>query len=72
MKEPRIMIRGIDRTDDYRIICPQCQRDMGGTVAARPGHKIREVLCEPCKYGTFENFLAQYKERINADLRDSD
>ena len=61
MKEPRIMIRGIDRTDDYRIICPQCGKDMGGTVAARPGHKIVSIVCEACKYGSWENFLAKWK-----------
>lgn len=72
MKEPRIMIRGIDRTDDYRIICPQCQRDMGGTVAARPGHKVHYITCEPCKYESWENFLVQWKERVNADLHDAD
>lgn len=70
MREGRIVIRGIDRTDDYRIICPKCKRDMGGTVAAREGHKIHEVLCQKCEHGTFANFLTQYQEKLN-DLRSS-
>ena len=39
-----------DRTKDFRIICPKCGRDMGGTVAPRPGHKIRWVLCVACEH----------------------
>jgi len=70
MAKERIMIRGIDRTDDYRILCEKCGKDFGGTVVARPGHKIHYIICQPCKHGTFANFLTEYNEKLN-DLRNS-
>jgi hypothetical protein len=66
-QEGRIIIRGIDRTDDYRIICQKCHRDFGGTVAAREGRKVHHILCPQCEFGSFENQMRVIRERVNAD-----
>lgn len=59
------MIRGFDRTDDYRVVCPSCKRDMGGTVTARPGHKVVELLCAVCEFGSVENQMRVFRQRLN-------
>lgn len=63
-KRERVMIRGIDRTNDFRIICQECGRDFGGTVAPRAGYRIRFVLCPVCEFGSVENQMRIIKTRL--------
>jgi hypothetical protein len=67
MAKERIIIRGIDRTDDYRVVCEKCKRDFGGTVAAREGHAIRYVLCPSCEFSSFENQMRAIKARLASE-----
>ena len=70
-KDNPIFVRGIDRQHDYRVICEKCGKDFGGTFAAIPEHKIRYILCELCKWGSFENFLADWTARMEAGRNDT-
>lgn len=66
-KKP-IIIRDIDRSNDYRIQCEKCHRDFGGTVAAIADHSIRYILCPVCEYGSVENQMRAIETRLNADI----
>lgn len=70
-KDAPILVRGIDRSKDYRIICEKCGKDFGGTFAAIPEHKIHYIVCQPCQWGTFDNFLADWKAKIEEGRNDN-